>query len=90
MTSKEHVTLEDLEEYGSVVNQICSSEDKFYKFYNSYAETKGFSVRKGKVRCRPGTKEVIWRRYFCSSKGHRSAQYFEREDQVREPRALTR
>ncbi|KAL6591971.1 hypothetical protein ACP70R_049663 [Stipagrostis hirtigluma subsp. patula] len=90
MDGKKHVTLEEMEEYNGVVNQICKTEDEFFEFYNSYAETKGFSVRKGKVRYRPGTKEVIWRRFLCSCQGHRELKYFERNDQKREPRALTR
>jgi zinc finger SWIM domain-containing protein 3 len=42
------------------------------------------------VRYKTGTKEVIWRRYMFSFEGCRSVKYFQRTDQKRQPRALTR
>ncbi|XP_062233641.1 protein FAR1-RELATED SEQUENCE 5-like [Phragmites australis] len=90
MDAEKHVSLEEIEEYNSVVNQMFVSEKDGYKFYNSYAAKKGFSVRKEKVRYKAGTKKMKWRRFCCSSKGHRLLKFFERTDQQREPQALTR
>ncbi|KAL6615270.1 hypothetical protein ACP70R_037540 [Stipagrostis hirtigluma subsp. patula] len=90
MDGREGPTLEEIEEYNFVVNQTFRSEAEFYEFYNNYAEGKGFSVRKDNVRKRPGTDEVIWRRFLCSCEGFRSMQYFESMDRQRQPRALTR
>ncbi|XP_062211569.1 protein FAR1-RELATED SEQUENCE 5-like [Phragmites australis] len=90
MDAEKHVSLEEIEEYNSVVNQMFVSEKDGYKFYNSYAAKKGFSVRKEKVRYKAGTKKMKWRRFCCSSEGHRLLKFFERTDQQREPRALTR
>jgi zinc finger SWIM domain-containing protein 3 len=90
MEAEGYVTLEELNEYNSVANQTFLREKDFYEFYNNYAKYKGFSVRKSKVRYKTGTKEVIWRRYMCSSEGYRSVKYFERTDQKRQPRPLTR
>jgi zinc finger SWIM domain-containing protein 3 len=90
MEGEGYVSLEELNEYNSVANQTFLSEKDFYEFYNNYAKYKGFSVRKSKVRYKTGTKEVIWRRYMCSSEGYRSVKYFERMDQKRQPRPLTR
>jgi zinc finger SWIM domain-containing protein 3 len=33
---------------------------------------------------------VVWRRLCCSYEGYRLLKYFERTDQIKEPRALTR
>ncbi|KAL6875595.1 hypothetical protein ACP4OV_013108 [Aristida adscensionis] len=90
MDGREGPSLEEIEEYNFVANQIFRSEDEFYEFYNNYAKEKGFSVRKDNVRKRPGTDEVIWRRFLCSCEGFRSLQYFERTDRQRQPRSLTR
>ncbi|KAL6620300.1 hypothetical protein ACP70R_035439 [Stipagrostis hirtigluma subsp. patula] len=73
-------SLEELEEYNSVISQTFRSEQEFYKFYNSYAEDKGFSVRKEKVRREPSSGEVTWRRFCCSCEGYRSVECFERTD----------
>jgi hypothetical protein len=75
MEGEGYVSLEELNEYNSVANQTFLREKDFYEFYNNYAKYKGFSIRKSKVRYKTGTKEVIWRRYMCSSKGYRSVKY---------------
>ncbi|KAL6600484.1 hypothetical protein ACP70R_045284 [Stipagrostis hirtigluma subsp. patula] len=85
-----YVSLEELEEYNRVVYQTFMSEKDSYKFYNSYALSKGFSVRKESVRRESDNNEVIWRRYCCSCAGFRSAKHFGRPVKKREPRGLTR
>uniref|UniRef100_K3YLN5 SWIM-type domain-containing protein n=1 Tax=Setaria italica TaxID=4555 RepID=K3YLN5_SETIT len=85
-----YVSLEETKEYKCIVDQTFTREEDFYEFYNDYAYHKGFSIRKGRVRYKTGTKEVIWRRLMCSCEGYRSVKYFERMDQKRQPRALTR
>ncbi|XP_012700767.1 protein FAR1-RELATED SEQUENCE 5 [Setaria italica] len=85
-----YVSLEETKEYKCIVDQTFTREEDFYEFYNDYAYHKGFSIRKGRVRYKTGTQEVIWRRLMCSCEGYRSVKYFERMDQKRQPRALTR
>ncbi|TVU23178.1 hypothetical protein EJB05_30212, partial [Eragrostis curvula] len=77
MDARQEASLEEIAEYNFV-------------FYNYYAKGKGFGVRKDKVRHRPGTDEVVWRRYLCSCHGYRDDDYSDREDRIREPRKLTR
>jgi FAR1 DNA-binding domain/MULE transposase domain len=52
------------------VGMVFCSEHQAYQFYNKYAHSKGFSVRKGHLgRRKDGT---IWNRYFlCSNQGAR-------------------
>nr|XP_034593737.1 protein FAR1-RELATED SEQUENCE 5-like isoform X3 [Setaria viridis]XP_034593738.1 protein FAR1-RELATED SEQUENCE 5-like isoform X3 [Setaria viridis] len=90
MEAEGYVSLEETKEYRCIVDQTFTREEDFYEFYNDYAYHKGFSIRKGRVRYKTGTKEVIWRRLMCSCEGYRSVKYFERMDQKRQPRALTR
>ncbi|KAL6604041.1 hypothetical protein ACP70R_044402 [Stipagrostis hirtigluma subsp. patula] len=71
MHAGEGPTLEEIEKYNSVVNQTFTSEAEFYEFYNNYAKGKGFSVRKDSVRKRPGTNEVIRRRFLRQGSGSR-------------------
>ncbi|XP_052140064.1 protein FAR1-RELATED SEQUENCE 5-like isoform X2 [Oryza glaberrima] len=84
-----HISLEEITEYESVITKEFRSEDEGYKFYNDYAWSKGFSIRKDNVRYN-GDGKVVWRRLCCSYEGYRLLKYFERTDQIREPRALTR
>ena len=39
-------TLEDIAEYDTVVSQIFGSKEEGYNYYNAYARSKGFGVRK--------------------------------------------
>ena len=64
--------------------------EDFFEFYYGYAFHKGFSVREDRVKYKPSTKEVTWRRFVYSFEGYRSEKHFERTDQKRQPRALTR
>ncbi|KAF2940320.1 hypothetical protein DAI22_03g263500 [Oryza sativa Japonica Group] len=75
MTSS-YVSLEDQEEYKMMGTMVFSSEEEGYRFYLDYAKGKGFSI--------------IWRQFVCSCEGYRELKHFERTDQKREPRALTR
>ncbi|PUZ38541.1 hypothetical protein GQ55_9G205600 [Panicum hallii var. hallii] len=84
------VSLEEIEEYNYVANQTFNTKEDFFKFYDAYALHKGFGVRKDKVSYKPSTKEVTWRRFVCSCEGYRMEKHFERTDQKRQPRALTR
>uniref|UniRef100_I1NNN0 Uncharacterized protein n=1 Tax=Oryza glaberrima TaxID=4538 RepID=I1NNN0_ORYGL len=45
-----HISLEEITEYESVITKEFRSEDEGYKFYNDYAWSKGFSIRKDNVR----------------------------------------
>ena len=40
---------ESMAEYRDIVSRMFGSEDEGFRFYNSYALEKGFSVRKGYV-----------------------------------------
>ncbi|KAK3135469.1 hypothetical protein QOZ80_5BG0419300 [Eleusine coracana subsp. coracana] len=73
-----YMSLEEQEEYNNIVNQSFRTEGEFYEFYNSYAACKGFSVRKGKVRRKRGSDEIIWRRFCCSNEGYRSIKSFDK------------
>lgn len=84
-----HISLEEVANNESVITKEFRSEDEGYKFYNDYAWSKGFSIRKDNVRYN-GDGKVVWRRLCCSYEGYRLLKYFERTDQIREPRALTR
>ena len=64
--------------------------EDFFEFYYGYAFHKGFSVREDRVKYKPSTKEVTWRRFVCSFEGYRDEKHFERTDQKRQPGALTR
>jgi zinc finger SWIM domain-containing protein 3 len=83
-------SLEQINEYKSVAGQTFLTEEDCYDFYNEYALSKGFGIRKDRVRYKTGTKEVIWRRYMCSCEGYRSLKFFRRTDKKRKPRDLTR
>jgi len=63
MEANGYVCLEEIEEYKYVANQNFNTEEDFFEFYNAYAFHKGFSVRKDRVRYKPSTKEVTWRRF---------------------------
>ncbi|TVU20398.1 hypothetical protein EJB05_36605, partial [Eragrostis curvula] len=90
MGARQEASLEEIAEYNFAVNATFRTKEEFYQFYNYYAKGKGFGIRKDKVRKRPGTDEVVWRRYLCSCHGYRDDDYFDREDRIREPRKLTR
>uniref|UniRef100_A0A0A9G2V2 FAR1 domain-containing protein n=1 Tax=Arundo donax TaxID=35708 RepID=A0A0A9G2V2_ARUDO len=75
-----YVSPEEIMEFNFVVNQTFRREDEFFEFYNNYACKKDFSVRRGIVRKRPSTEEVIWRRFLCSCQGYRMVKYFDRSD----------
>ncbi|OEL32893.1 hypothetical protein BAE44_0006087, partial [Dichanthelium oligosanthes] len=57
MEAERYVSLDEIAEYYSVANQTFTKEEDFFEFYNSYAYHKGFSVRKDRVRYKPGTDE---------------------------------
>jgi len=90
MEANGYVSLEEIEEYNYVANQTFNTEEDFFEFYNAYAFRKVFSVRKDRIRYKLSTKEVTWRRFVCSCEGYRDEKHFERTDQKRQPRALTR
>ena len=75
MEANGYVSLEEIEEYNYVANQTFNTEEDFFEFYNVYAFHKGFSVRKDKVRYKPSTKEVTWKRVVCSFEGYRSEKH---------------
>ena len=58
-----------------MANQTVNTVEDFFEFYNAYAFHKGFSVRKDKVRYKPSTKEVTWKRVVCSFEGYRSEKH---------------
>ncbi len=68
-SNEEHV--EDIEELTDVptLGMIFNSEQDAYEYYNSYAKTIGFSVRKHRVNRKKNT-GVVWKRsYTCSREG---------------------
>jgi zinc finger SWIM domain-containing protein 3 len=78
-------SLEQINEYKSVAGQTFLTEEDCYDFYNEYALSKEFGIRKDRVRYKTGTKEVIWRRYMCSCEGYRSLKIFGRTAKKRKP-----
>jgi hypothetical protein len=82
--------MDEILEYEGVVSHTCGREQEFYKFYNCYAKEKDFNIRKSNMTHKPGSNEVIWRRYCCSHEGYRRSVWFERDQTQREPRAFTR
>ncbi|KAK7289647.1 hypothetical protein RIF29_03446 [Crotalaria pallida] len=85
-----------------VVNftKVCDADDmkKFrfadnelaYAFYNTYGLVVGlFSVRKRKMR--RNESGIVVRLYFsCSCEGYRNPDFFERMNQRRQPKVITR
>jgi len=68
------------------VGMVFHSEEQAFKFYNSYAKRKGFSVRKGHLsRRKDGS--VRDRHYLCSNEGTRKEH---RTHVTKKPRALER
>lgn len=68
------------------VGMVFHSEEQAFKFYNSYAKRKGFSVRKGHLsRRKDGS--VRDRHYLCSNEGARKDH---RTHVTKKPRALER
>lgn len=68
------------------VGVTFNSEEQAFKFYNSYAKRKGFSVRKGHLsRRKDGS--VRDRHYLCSNEGARKEH---RTHVTKKPRALER
>ncbi|KAM0869117.1 hypothetical protein ACQ4PT_040899 [Festuca glaucescens] len=81
--------MEDNEEHDMVVNETFSSEEKGYKFYNAYAKSKGFGVRKEELTKKPGTDIAFRRLYVCSKEGYRARKHFEKTKRKRTPRPLS-
>lgn len=65
------------------------SEEEGYNFFNDYAKGKGFSIRRGKLR-KSETGSLFFRQFLCCREGFRQQKYFNRPDQKRRARALTR
>ncbi|KAM0838344.1 hypothetical protein ACQ4PT_061034 [Festuca glaucescens] len=82
--------MEDNEEHDMVVNEIFSSEEEGYKYYNAYAKSKGFGVRKEELTKKPGTDIAFRRLYVCSKEGYRARKHFEKTKRKRTPRPLSR
>ena len=81
---------ESVDEYLEIVSKTFASEDDGFKFYNSYALEKGFSVRKSYVEWDESNQEIILRKLVCSREGSREEKHMKREDRKRRPRNLTR
>ncbi|KAM0892909.1 hypothetical protein ACQ4PT_025458 [Festuca glaucescens] len=82
--------MEDNEEHDMVVNETFSSEEEGYKYYNAYAKSKGFGVRKEELTKKPGTDIAFRRLYVCSKEGYRARKHFEKTKRKRTPRPLSR
>lgn len=68
------------------IGMMFQTEEQAFKFYNSYAKRKGFSVRKGHLsRRKDGS--VRDRHYLCSNEGTRKEH---RTHVTKKPRALER
>ncbi|TVU17779.1 hypothetical protein EJB05_33835, partial [Eragrostis curvula] len=50
MNDEGNTSLEEIEDYSTVVYKTFKSEEDCYAFYNAYAGFKGFSIRKDDVR----------------------------------------
>lgn len=82
--------LEELAEYEYVVARTFHSLDEGYEFFNAFARSKGFSLRKGKLTHRANTDEITHRQYVCAKEGTRHAKFLNRKNMKRRPRPLTR
>jgi zinc finger SWIM domain-containing protein 3 len=78
-----------MKEHDMVVNETFSSEEG-YKYYNAYAKSKGFGVRKEELTKKPGTNIAFRRLYVCSKEGYRARKHFEKTKRKRTPRPLSR
>uniref|UniRef100_A0A8I6Y6F0 Protein FAR1-RELATED SEQUENCE n=1 Tax=Hordeum vulgare subsp. vulgare TaxID=112509 RepID=A0A8I6Y6F0_HORVV len=83
-------TLENIAEYGMVISQIFGSEEEGYNYYNAYARSKGFGVRKEEVTRKVDTNIAFRRLYVCCKEGYRARKHFEKTERVRTPRPLSR
>ena len=83
-------TLEDIAEYDTVLGQIFGSEEEGYNYYNAYALSKGFGVRKEELTRKSDTDIAFRRLYVCSKEGYRARKHFEKTKRVRTPRPLLR
>jgi hypothetical protein len=59
--------MEDNEEHDMVVNETFSSKEEGYKYYNAYAKSKGFGVRKEELTKKPGT-DIAFGVFMCALK----------------------
>ena len=82
---------ESMAEYRDIVSRMFDNEDEGFRFYNSYALEKGFSVRKGYVEWDGAKKEIILRKLVCSREGCREEKHMKRkrEDGKRRLRNIT-
>ena len=84
------VSVEALLDYDEIVKKSFSSEKECYKFYNSYALDKGFTVRKCYVEREKATKEICLRKYVCGRQGFRAAKHINKAIKKRKARNITR
>ena len=71
-----------------VLQMEFHSEEHAHCFYNAYARTVGFSIRKDKVRWKGNF--VLSRRWVCSRQGYRAKVHLDRIDRTKSPRSITR
>ena len=83
-------TLENIAEYDMVISQIFGSEEEGYNYYNAYARSKGFGVRKEELTRKSGTNIAFRRLYVCCKEGYRARKHIEKTERVRTPRPLSR
>ncbi|XP_073363713.1 uncharacterized protein [Aegilops tauschii subsp. strangulata] len=83
-------TLEDIAEYDTVISQIFGSEEEGYNYYNAYARSNGFGVRKEELTRKSDTNIAFRRLYVYSKEGYRARKHFEKTKRVRTPRPLSR
>ncbi|TVU48976.1 hypothetical protein EJB05_00265, partial [Eragrostis curvula] len=83
-------TPEELAEYEDIIQRTFGSEAEGYEFFNSFAKSKGFSLRKGNVQYLENKDNINSRQFLCSKEGFRSAKNLNREDRQRRPRPMTR
>ena len=65
------------------------SDEAAVNFYEKYAQCAGFSARKDDVH-RDGKGNIISRQLVCNKEGMRHKKHMERNDRVKEPKAITR
>lgn len=83
-------SIEEQEEYATIMGMKFPSELHGFQFYNKYARERGFSVRKDYCRRDRFSGIIIHRRFTCSREGFRKELYMDVSNRSREPRALTR
>ncbi|XP_020258519.1 protein FAR1-RELATED SEQUENCE 5-like [Asparagus officinalis] len=68
-------------EYKDIILNSYTTENEWYEFYNSYANLKGFSIRRDKVRYDKNG-NLYYRKFVCFKEGIRETKHMDRADRT--------